>query len=80
MGIEREYEGERRRSEEDGRSTYSARCRPSVHEKEMDDVEMQEDSRQLPRQNHGIFPTIDQFMSHQFAGYHRNDITEFFPL
>ena len=25
-------------------------------------------------------PTIDQFVSHQFAGYHRNDITEFFPL
>ena len=75
MGIGRKYEGERRRSEGDGRSTYSARCRPSIHEKEMD-----EDSRQLPQRNHGILPTIDQFVSHQFAGYHRNDITEFFPL
>ena len=80
MGIGRKYEGERRRSEGDGRSTYSARCRPLVHEKEMDDVEMQEDSRQLPQRNRGIFPTIDQFASHQFAGYHRNDITEFFSL
>ena len=72
MGIGRKYEGERRRSEGDGRSTYSARCRPSVHEKEVDDVEMEEE----PQRNPGIFPTID----HQFAGYHRNDITEFFPL
>ena len=74
MGIGWKYEGEQRRS------TYSARCRPSVHEKEMDNVEMEEDSRQLPQRNPGIFRTIDQLVSHQFAGYHRNDIMEFFPL
>ena len=48
MGIRQKYEGERQRSKGDGRSTYSARCRPSVHE-EMDDVKMHEDSQQLPQ-------------------------------
>ena len=79
IGIGQKYKGEQRRSEGDGRSTYSARCRLSVHEKEMHVIEMHKDSWQLPQQNHGILPTIDQFVSHQFAGYHRNDITEFFP-
>ena len=48
MGIGQKYEGEWWRSKEDGRSMYRARCRLSVHEKEMNNVKMQEDSRQLP--------------------------------
>ena len=66
--------------EGDGRSTYSARCRLSVHAKEMDNIEMGEDSLQLPQWNPRIFPTIDQLVSHQFTGYHHNDIMEFCPL